>query len=142
MLSICHPEMSLYLPKISGYSTTQVYNLQLLVLRVEIPHVFLQPRLHTIHSIVLLCTCILLIIIFNNMHNLLVKHRVISSRSISAPNFGYLLIMIRSQIKLTSTISAICTSPANLIIARAPDDFKEFSLAWSQIVRVPAGVCI
>jgi len=37
-------------------------------------------------------------------------------------------------------ISAICTSPANLIIARAPDNFKEFSLAWSHIVRCPAGV--
>jgi len=29
------------------------------------------------------------------------------------------------------TISTVCTSLANLVIARAPDDFKEFSLAWS-----------
>ena len=36
-------------------------------------------------------------------------------------------------------ISAICTSPADLIIARAPDDFKEYYLALSHIGR-PASV--
>jgi len=41
-----------------------------------------------------------------------------------------------SQIKLALTISAICTLPANLIIARALDAFKEFSLAWSRIVYI------
>ena len=32
-------------------------------------------------------------------------------------------------------------SPANLIIARAPDNFSHF-LTWSHIVRAPAGVFI
>jgi len=52
-------------------------------------------------------------------------------------------IMLWSQYKnWHRTISAICTSPANFIIARAPDDFKHVFLAWSHIVRAPAGVCI
>ena len=51
-------------------------------------------------------------------------------------------LMLWSQIKLTSTVSANCSSPANSIIARAPDDFKDLSLVWSDIVRAPVGVCI
>jgi len=39
-------------------------------------------------------------------------------------------------------MSAICTSPANFTIARAPDDFSEIYIEWSHIVRAPAGVFI